>query len=160
VTGASRWPGSSPTASSTGTGERAATAASAAPEPPVGEHRWGDPAREGAQLLEGLPRLQGRLVEGGAGGVRVGLHLPAGPVQLHAQPDQPLLGPVVDVPFQPAERHCLGRDGGVPTFGEPAELGMGAGRQGQQRPANWASASAAARTAIGRVRANTRPTAV
>jgi hypothetical protein len=84
----------------------------------------------------GSPAQAGCLTERRAGGSGVALHLPLGPGQIHVQPDQLLLRPVVDVALQPAQRHRLGGDGGVAALREPAELGLGSRAGGQEQPAD------------------------
>ena len=81
----------------------------------------------------GLAGLAGGLVDGGPGGGRVALELPLGPGQVHLQPDQPLLRPVVDVALEPAQRLGLGGDGGVaPSVSRPSSawVARAGGQQG------------------------------
>ena len=66
--------------------------------------------------------------------LRVALELPLGPGEVHVQPDQLLLRPVVDVALQPAQRDGLGGDGGVAALGQPAELGLGGRAGGEHAP--------------------------
>ena len=74
----------------------------------VGQYRRMDAADQGAQLGQGLDRGVPGLEHQGAGRLRVGVDDLPGGVQGHAHGDQPGLGSIVQVPFDPAG---LGRPG-------------------------------------------------
>ena len=94
------------------------------------------------------------MVSHGAVGV-VG-QLPTGATEVHRQPDQPLLRPVVDVALEPAQRDRLGLPRGVPAALDAAYVLLELGPAAQQhRAPGRRAASAANRITSGRVtRAN------
>ena len=55
-----------------------------------------------------------------------------GPAEVHGQPHQPLLGAVVDVALEPAQRGGLGRPGGVAAALDPAHLLLQLGAAAEQ----------------------------
>jgi hypothetical protein len=89
----------------------------------VGQHRRVDAADQGTQLGQRLDRGVPGLEHQGAGRVGVGVDDLPGGVQGHAHGDQPGLGPVVQVPLDPAD------------LGRPGIQGLRAGGRGQCR---WA----------------------
>ena len=78
-------------------------------ESAVGEHRGCDAPRERTQLGEGLGRLGSGRGEQGAGRLGVVVQATLRDRQVHPEPDQALLGAVVDVPLEAAQRLGLGR---------------------------------------------------
>ena len=75
----------------------------------------------------------------------------AGPAEVHAQPDQPLLRAVVDVALEPAQRGGLGRAGRVAAALDPAHLLLELGAAAEQHVRQAAVQRAANRTTSGRV---------
>ena len=101
-------------------------------EAAVDQQRRGDAARERAQLVDGLAGLEQRRVDGLGGAVGVVGQLSASPAEVHGEPDQPLLRPVVDVALEPAQRDGLGRASGVAAALDPAYLLLELGAAAQQ----------------------------
>ena len=141
-------------------GERLAQAA-------VDEDRRGDAARQGPQLLQRLLGLGDRVGQRLPGRFRPAVEVMLGTAQLHRQPDQPLLGPVVDVPLEPAQRGRLGRHRGdslrpgpVPLLLQPADPALQRGNVRQQCLAQPGLDGTHARVISGRAINSSRPTVV
>jgi hypothetical protein len=105
----------------------------------VDEDRRGDATRQGPQLVQRLLGLDDRVGERLPDSLRPAVQVVLGAAQFHRQADQPLLGPVVDVAFEPAQRGRLGchrgdglRAGGVPLLLQPADPAVQRGRVRQQ----------------------------
>ena len=64
---------------------------------------------------------------------RVLVELLAGPAQVHRESHQALLGTVVDVALQPAQRRRLGDAGGVSATLDPGDLLLELGAAAQDR---------------------------
>lgn len=92
-------------------------------QPAVDEHRRGDAAGQGAQLGEPELDVLQALGDEPLGGRGVALGEPAlGRLQVHRHPHEPLLGTVVDVPLDPAQRLRLGAHDGGAAAGEAGDL--------------------------------------
>ena len=96
-------------------------------QPLLGQDRRGDPAGQRADLGQRVLGLLQRLVQQPPGLARVGVEPALGGGDVHAEPDQPLLRAVVQVPLQPAQRVRLGLAGRGPALGQLAHL-LRAGR--------------------------------
>ena len=78
---------------------------------PVGENRRSYAAGEGSEFVQRVPGLADRLVDCCPYRVRIRIELGPGPTEVHRQPDQALLWPVVDVAFQPSQGDRFGGRG-------------------------------------------------
>jgi hypothetical protein len=90
--------------------------------------------RAAVAAASGRPDVQARPVRASDAEVALGA------AQFHRQPDQPLLGPVMDVAFEPAQRGRFGRHrghglcaGGIALPLQPGDPAVQRGRVRQQR---------------------------
>ncbi len=93
--------GSTSTLTVTGTGERAGQPGQCGIQAAVGQHRRMDSAGQIAQLGQRLLGILMRLVQQPASRFRVVVVAGARPAQVHRDGHQPLLGAVVQIPFDP-----------------------------------------------------------
>ncbi len=80
-------------------------------EPAVEEDGRGEPARQRAQLLEGVVRVLRGLGDERAGALRIRVQRALGGREVHAEAHEPLLRSVVQVALDLSERLALGRHG-------------------------------------------------
>ena len=90
-------------------------------ETAVGEDRRRDAARQRPQLGERVLRVEQRAADQGLRRRRVVDHAALGGLQVHRQPDEALLRPVVDVPLHLAQGAGLGVDRRGPGRGQPVD---------------------------------------
>ena len=76
-------------------------------QPPIHQHRRRNPPRQLTQLRQRVPRLNHRLIQNLLRPDRITARLTPRPSQIHIQPHQPLLRPVMQIPLQPPQRRTL-----------------------------------------------------
>ena len=76
-------------------------------QPPIHQHRRRNPPRQLTQLRQRVPRLNHRLIQNRLRPDRITARLTPSPSQIHIQPHQPLLRPIMQIPLQPPQRRTL-----------------------------------------------------
>ena len=117
---------------STGTSLRTAAHRARPRRPAVDQQRRGDAAGERAQLVDGLAGLGSAASMVSAARSGSSSSCCAGPAEVHREPHQPLLRPVVDVALEPAQRLGLGGASGVAAALDPAYLLLELGPAAEQ----------------------------